>query len=439
MIRRIVLDNFMAHGRTEIELSPGLTVLVGPNNCGKSAVVEALLTICRNLPGEVVVRHGEKICRVTLETDEEHVIVWQRKGSTVSYEVDGKPFHRLGRDVPEEAQRVLRLAEVETALDKFEVHFGVQKSPLFLLGYSDQKIASFFSSSSDAEKLMAMQRKHKEKVRNAKQRHKEWTEEIEGLDKLLAALAPLDGIGLGVEKLEKEFAAIRAADQDYAHTGGLIDDLDAAGFKSRWMAGRLGRMGEMKPPPELDDVPALERLIESAEKERIVIQREGRKFKAAEKLAGPPEMVQTAMLEHVIASMAEIQRQKACAERKVRAAQGLRGPVELEDEKALVETGKALRRGIEARRLALAWREALDKLEVLPTLDDARPLEELLKQCEENRKSAARVAVDVVELDDAILKVEAEVRGWAEKNPTCPVCGGEVRAEAMLAGGHGHE
>ena len=48
MITRIELTNFMSHAHTVIEPAPGLTVLVGPNNCGKSAVVAALQIICQN-------------------------------------------------------------------------------------------------------------------------------------------------------------------------------------------------------------------------------------------------------------------------------------------------------------------------------------------------------------------------------------------------------
>ncbi|MFH1302796.1 MAG: ATP-binding protein, partial [Planctomycetota bacterium] len=34
MLKRITLHNFMSHSHTVIDLSPGLTVLTGPNNCG---------------------------------------------------------------------------------------------------------------------------------------------------------------------------------------------------------------------------------------------------------------------------------------------------------------------------------------------------------------------------------------------------------------------
>jgi exonuclease SbcC len=41
MIKRPKISDYMAHKETELELGPGVTVLTGPNNSGKSAVVEA--------------------------------------------------------------------------------------------------------------------------------------------------------------------------------------------------------------------------------------------------------------------------------------------------------------------------------------------------------------------------------------------------------------
>ncbi|MDA0587441.1 MAG: AAA family ATPase [Planctomycetota bacterium] len=75
MIRRITLDNFMSHSHTVIESAEGLTVLVGPNNCGKSAVITALQTLCDNETGGFMVRRGESDCRVTVETDDGHTRV----------------------------------------------------------------------------------------------------------------------------------------------------------------------------------------------------------------------------------------------------------------------------------------------------------------------------------------------------------------------------
>lgn len=74
MIKRITIDDTMAHQHTVLELGPGLTVLAGPNNVGKSAVVEAIRSVAQNPAPEHVVRHGARQALVRVELDSGEVI-----------------------------------------------------------------------------------------------------------------------------------------------------------------------------------------------------------------------------------------------------------------------------------------------------------------------------------------------------------------------------
>src|SRR5688572_4058052 len=113
MISQIELHNFMSHEHTVIEPAAGLTVLVGPNNCGKSAVVAAMQILCRNENSTYVLRHGQRECSVTLQTDEGHTIQWRRKNSP-SYVIDGQVYDRLrGHGVPDELHQALHLPLVD--------------------------------------------------------------------------------------------------------------------------------------------------------------------------------------------------------------------------------------------------------------------------------------------------------------------------------------
>src|SRR5271157_856189 len=104
MIRRITLHNYMSHAHTVIEPAAGLTVLVGPNNCGKSAVIAALQILSSNENSTYVMRHGAKECSVKVETDDGHTIQWRRKNAP-SYLIDGQVFDRLrGSGLPDELQ-----------------------------------------------------------------------------------------------------------------------------------------------------------------------------------------------------------------------------------------------------------------------------------------------------------------------------------------------
>ena len=81
MIKRIILKNFLAHADTVIELGAGMTVLTGPNNSGKSSVVEALRCIATNPLPKHFIRHGAKVARVELEMDDGVRVAWIRKES----------------------------------------------------------------------------------------------------------------------------------------------------------------------------------------------------------------------------------------------------------------------------------------------------------------------------------------------------------------------
>lgn len=65
-LTHLVLENFQSHVYTELELAPGLNVVLGETGQGKSAIVRALRwLLCRELAQDGYVRAGARFCRVT--------------------------------------------------------------------------------------------------------------------------------------------------------------------------------------------------------------------------------------------------------------------------------------------------------------------------------------------------------------------------------------
>ena len=158
-----------------IEPAAGLTVLIGPNNCGKSAIVAALQILCSNENSTYVMRHGAKECSVEVETDDGHAVEWRRKNSP-SYMIDGADIRSASRQRTA-GRTARRPADAEGRCGRhtdFDVHFGTQKSPIFLLGGSSANAARFFASSSDAIRLVEMQKRHKEKLAHAQREKAAW-------------------------------------------------------------------------------------------------------------------------------------------------------------------------------------------------------------------------------------------------------------------------
>jgi exonuclease SbcC len=265
MIRRITLTNFMSHKETVIEPAEGLTVLVGQNNCGKSAVVSALQILTGNASGDFMVRHGERECVVKIETSEGNIIEWRRLGGTVSYRLNGQDVHRLRGNVPDGLQELLRLPMVEAEGGDFDIHFGEQKRPIFLLNEPGSRRALFFASSSDARKLIEMQNLHRRKTQEARLKEAGLAKRDEKVSSRLAALSPLETLREQVSQLEESHQAIAGREQTVALLGQMTQQIErAADLVISWndVTQSLARLVS---PPELTDIGPITDLIGSAQ------------------------------------------------------------------------------------------------------------------------------------------------------------------------------
>lgn len=259
MIRRIVLENYMSHGRTVIEPAEGLTVLTGPNNCGKSAVVDALETLCRNAAGDYMVRHGERTARVTVETDR-HEFTWERTRGQVRYTIDGREVDRLGRGVPEDLDRKLRLPRVRAGDEDVEIHFAFQRAPVFLLDASDNKKATFFASSSDASYLLDMQRRHQQRVKSRKAARRRLRREVDALEGEIAALDSVDELAPRVAALERHAASVAECDAEAARLARHVDALDRARAAVARATAVCAASAALQAPPTLEETAPVERI-----------------------------------------------------------------------------------------------------------------------------------------------------------------------------------
>jgi hypothetical protein len=258
MVRKIVIENFMSHSLSVIEPCETLTVLTGPNNCGKSAVVAALQVLCRDEKGSYMLRHGQREASVLIETEDDHSVKWSRsKSNVVTYSIDGRDVHR---GAPHDLHDVLLLPTVsmKDGKEEFDVHFGEQKRPIFLLNDSGSHAATFFASSSDAEYIVRMQALHKQRTGEAKSNEKRITQEIRGLDLRIDKLRP--GLALSdrvtfcesqYEELKHDHSKIEAVDK-------ANRDLREAIISNNDAKESLHPFLSLTKPPQFQDTASLE-------------------------------------------------------------------------------------------------------------------------------------------------------------------------------------
>jgi exonuclease SbcC len=380
MIERIELVNFMSHPHTVLDLDQGLTVLVGENNSGKSAIVSALQVLCTNAQGDYMVRHGQKECLVRVRTSEGHTLEWKRKGRTVSYTVNGRDVHRLGGAVPEDLHELLRLPRVETENDVFDIHFGEQKEPIFLLNASPGKRATFFASSSDTIKLIEMQNLHKRKVQDAKWKEARLKQDVDRHQARLDRLDPVEGIGTRLDGLEKMHAGIRRDEDWMADLARDLRVLDKAGRDLDAARDISLAVRSLSAPPPLEDTRPLQALLAGLERQGGVIELEKSRERAMHRLQSPPALHDVAPVRGLISSLEDLNRQRSRNEDISKAVGPLQAPPMLVDTKHLKEMTERLgqtSQNLERQQVRL---ELLAHVAGPPELADIQQLQSLLRQ-----------------------------------------------------------
>lgn len=106
------LRNFQRHKDLTIDLSPGITTIIGATDSGKSSIVRALRWAMLNEAPRNLVRRGQKKVGVTLTTQSGRKVRRARLGTSNEYRVDSKPFVAFKTDVPTPVQEVLKVSEM---------------------------------------------------------------------------------------------------------------------------------------------------------------------------------------------------------------------------------------------------------------------------------------------------------------------------------------
>ncbi|MEO2015824.1 MAG: AAA family ATPase [Fuerstiella sp.] len=398
MLRRIILENFMSHARTEIDLADGLTVLTGPNNCGKSAVVAALQILATNSRSTHVMRHGEKCCRITVETDDGHTICWERKKTTVKYTLDGEDIHRVGTSVPDSLHDLLRLDRVEAETGKskheYDIHFGEQKAPVFLLGESGSRAASFFASSSDASRLVEMQHRHRLKLRDQKSEAKRLRTEDEKNAVRLKSFEPIDQIADRITEADSSLETIRAAERRIHLLKNLTSGLDRSSTECERLRIQRSTLAQLDQatttPADLERANQAATQLRSAVVEMSDLQQRRRDCGAQVETLAPlksvPELHQVDRIRSLIEDLASGTQRRDSANEVLDCCSSVTAPPELEPADACRRALDQLAAVSARQRHFNRVSQSLSVLESAPRLSDTNGLQAVISKLADGRR-----------------------------------------------------
>lgn len=197
MLLSLLIRNFQSHEESFVEFSPGVTLITGTSNHGKTAILRALNWIINNRPlGDSFIRHDQECCDIILATDKGSVRRLRSKrenlyivGPSESISFDPKvlnesciQFTAMGSDVPKEVNDRLRISPINVQQ---------QLDPYFLVLDSPGRVGSYFNSiihldevEDVIDELTKRSRSEANKIKDLKEEEKKVDEYIVFYEKL---------------------------------------------------------------------------------------------------------------------------------------------------------------------------------------------------------------------------------------------------------------
>ena len=436
----------MAHERTELELGPGVTALTGPNNTGKSAVVEGLRCVATNPMPRNFIRHGAKEARVTVELEDGVRVVWIRKKGSSGYELwrpgDEEPeeFWKFGRRPPDEILAALRLDVVDLEGNKeIDVHIGNQREPVFLLNRPDSDAAAFFAASTESAHLLAMQNLLKRKTQDAKRSERELEGRLREIEAQMDTLSPLSDIAVGLEtarELETSASRLQAEIPVLETRLSRLSETSAALDQCRKSATVYNALNE---PPNVHEISPLVALIQGMarlEKELGHVRKTG---KALGSLCQPPVPFDAVRLATLCNRLQHLESARQKGDARLSALDGLRAMPEPEKTGQLFELINKLH--LADARLATVSRswERLQSLAEPPEVRPDRRLESLVADIRELDRLKQEVQARYDGLENRLQSVRDSLRRTVDSLGRCPTCGASLDSETFLDQEGGHD
>jgi len=198
-VREIRLKNVMTWKDVTLPLAPGLTVLSGDNDIGKSGLGVALRAVLRGESGEHLIRHRAKKAEVVIDLGPEGKIEWvrERKRSRAVwwryYDANGELKHEqnlssLPEWIEELGFKAFRPKKGGVVIDPQLAH---QKRPAFILDSTGSERAAILSVGRETVRLNQMFGIFRQKLRECKRTVREAKKELKTVNALLETLTVL--------------------------------------------------------------------------------------------------------------------------------------------------------------------------------------------------------------------------------------------------------
>lgn len=215
MFERLLIRNFQKHINLEICFDPHITVLVGPTDIGKSAILRALRWVMFNRAPKNHINFGAKVTKVILYVDGHKIIRKQGEGVNI-YSVDGKVLKAFNRNVPDEVQKILN-----TDL----VNFQRQLDPLFWVSLPPPQLSKELNKIVDLSLIDRSLSKASITVKKAKSKAEVLKERLSLLKEQKEELSWVEDVNTQLNSLIDKQRKVESITAQSSELASLIDSL----------------------------------------------------------------------------------------------------------------------------------------------------------------------------------------------------------------------
>ncbi len=256
MLKSVELINFESHKHTFVEFAPGINIISGSSDSGKSSLLRAVRWVICNSPSGLSVvswwamkkKKQVEDTRVIL-TLEDGTTVERIRGTINGYIVNGGlPLEAVGTTVPEEIKKLLPFTEI---------NIQRQLDSPFLLADSAGDVARFFNRMVNLEDADFYQGAIEAKRRQNAQTIVKLQETITTLTKEIAELSWLDKAEPLAEKIGELEAHYETTDSDIRNIKFTIQgycdlkkSLERCGIieRAEYLLGKIAKLQERRTP-----------------------------------------------------------------------------------------------------------------------------------------------------------------------------------------------
>jgi DNA repair exonuclease SbcCD ATPase subunit len=128
MLTSLHITNFQSHKESHLEFDPGVNVIIGESDSGKTAILRALRWVLTNRPGGDSFRSswgGDTSIGIWTENA---LIIREKIGTNNIYRLNDDTFKAFGTEVPEEIQDALNMNEINVQ-NQLDLPFLLRDSP----------------------------------------------------------------------------------------------------------------------------------------------------------------------------------------------------------------------------------------------------------------------------------------------------------------------